>query len=189
MIDGKETQLGYFDAEEKVARAYDAAAARMGRPLNFASMEGGSRAVKGGRDDSLHFKGVSWHKINNKWQARIQIDGENTQLEGFEDEEEASRAHDEAAARLGRPVNFPDADSGRSAVIRLSLEPVRSPAAELSESVPPPAAKNASKHKGPTSPSAHNVPRPQNVPAPAPKRGMVTVTGESGSSSRFKGVS
>ena len=55
------------------------------------------------------YKGVSWSKkvSNTKWTAQIQEDGKKTHLGIFNSEEEAARKYDEAAVRLGRPLNFP----------------------------------------------------------------------------------
>ena len=53
------------------------------------------------------FKGVSWYKRDGKWLAKIQIDSKKTFWGYFVDEEAAARAYDKAAARVGRPLNFP----------------------------------------------------------------------------------
>ena len=49
---------------------------------------------------------MTWNKQYQKWQARIVIDGKQTHLGRFGDEETAAREYDEHAARLGRPLNF-----------------------------------------------------------------------------------
>jgi hypothetical protein len=100
-INGKRTLLGTFDSEEEAARAFDKRAAALGKPVNFPT-EGQEQAVKRG---SSKFRGVT--KQGKKWVAKIGIDGKPKYLGTFYSEEAAARKFDDAAAPLGRAVNFP----------------------------------------------------------------------------------
>jgi len=66
---------------------------------------------KAGHSD---FVGVTWHRQDQKWQAAIKVEGKSLHLGHFLDEHEAARKYDEHAARLGRPVNFPEEVYGAS---------------------------------------------------------------------------
>jgi hypothetical protein len=105
-IDGKETYLGSFTNEDDAARKYDEAATLLGKHLNFPE-EGQVEAVKGSCGGSSRYAGVSWYSQTNKWCAQIKIDGKRTHLGYFVNEDDAVRKYDEAAAPLGRPLNFP----------------------------------------------------------------------------------
>jgi hypothetical protein len=71
----------------------------------------GARLAASGRGGTSHFKGVTWNKQNSKWVAKIRIDGKQSYLGYFVEEEEAARAYDVAAERMGKPTNFPAAAS------------------------------------------------------------------------------
>jgi hypothetical protein len=46
------------------------------------------------------FRGVSWNKVENKWQAQLGHAGQHINVGYFDDEVEAARAYDEAVRRL-----------------------------------------------------------------------------------------
>jgi hypothetical protein len=52
------------------------------------------------RTNTSGMVGVSWHKAQRKWIARIHSDGKKLHLGGFDDIESARKARDEAALRL-----------------------------------------------------------------------------------------
>jgi hypothetical protein len=130
-IDGMLTHLGYFDDEEAAVRAYDEAAARLRRPMNVLAPDGSARTVKGGRNGASRFQGVCWDSMENKWHAEIYIDGMRASSGFFDDEETAAHAYDEAAVRLGRPLNFSIADDAACALISLGA-PKKRPHCEVS---------------------------------------------------------
>ena len=49
------------------------------------------------KDNTSGFKGVTWHEIANRWQARISIGGRCTHLGLFDTRELAAKAYDSAA--------------------------------------------------------------------------------------------
>jgi hypothetical protein len=58
---------------------------------------------------SSRFKGVSWDRQLNKWDAHIRINGKQQTLGKFADEIEAAKAYDGAATHFGKfaRINFP----------------------------------------------------------------------------------
>ena len=59
---------------------------------------------------SSKYRGVSLNKgqKSKSWQVRIKIDGKLKHLGYHATEEEAARAYDAEAARLGQELNFPE---------------------------------------------------------------------------------
>lgn len=60
------------------------------------------------------FKGVRWHKVHGKWEARIRTDGRRRHLGSWSTAEEAAHAYDAAARELHGEfarLNFPEGAS------------------------------------------------------------------------------
>ena len=114
-IEGKRTHLGYFPKEVDAARAFDARAAPLGRPVNFPAPGQALAMKRGAHGIFSRYTGVSWHARHSKWRADIKVNDKLVNLGNFMDEEAAARAYDEHAGSLGRPVNFPSNDDHKQA--------------------------------------------------------------------------
>ena len=68
--------------------------------LRFASISENGVNRKQQSSTSSIYKGVSFHKRCNKWHAQIPVNKCRKSLGYFEDEKEAGKAYDEAAAEL-----------------------------------------------------------------------------------------
>jgi hypothetical protein len=65
--------------------------------LRLASRSQNIANAKGHADAASRFKGVSWHRRNCAWEARICVRGVKRRIGTFKDEIEAARAYDRAA--------------------------------------------------------------------------------------------
>jgi ketopantoate reductase len=83
---------------------------RMPRAKSAAAMEVEQAAAAKGYKSCL--RGVTWHKHNKKWEARISHRGTCQRLGSFRSEEDAARAYDERAREYRgarAELNFPEA--------------------------------------------------------------------------------
>ena len=140
-IKGSKRFLGYFSDDGEAARVYDEQAALFGKPLNFPLPEGQEQAMEDettkqadepaaaeeleNSAETTHdeetrkrskYVGVCWYKKNNRWEAKIWMNGKSNKLGYFLNEAEAARVYDEQAALLGKPVNFPKHNGQQKAV-------------------------------------------------------------------------
>lgn len=81
--------------------------------LRLATRSENNRNSRRHKDNTSGFKGVSWHKRGQKWQARIEVDGRTLYLGLFVDPAAAARMYDVAAlayhgefARLNFPTEI-----------------------------------------------------------------------------------
>lgn|GEM_PF-6410433 len=106
------TYLGLFDDEATAAENYEEAVA------NQASVLARQPKEVGKKSSASKYKGVSFHAQTQKWKAQITDRGKVRYLGCFNDELEAAKKYDEAAALLQRPVNFPANDSGQGIAVK-----------------------------------------------------------------------
>ena len=120
-IAGKQKTLGYFDSDYNAAMKYDEEARKQGKAVNFKFSDEDVQAEKQKKPRKLSdieriesqetdYKGVSWDKGNQRWQARIQIDKKQKFLGYFDSDYDAAMKYDEEARKQGRAVNFKFSD-------------------------------------------------------------------------------
>lgn len=116
-VSGKKHFLGLFNTEEAAARAVDDFVRQQGleqvKGLNLPTAEEAAQGLqckkgKHGNSTASRFIGVSFTQATGKWVSQIKIDRQLHRLGTFNTEAAAAAAYDRAAARLGRPLNFPD---------------------------------------------------------------------------------
>ncbi len=86
--EGAEDQLDHADGDGLNNRRCNL------RPATHAQNQWNKGVTK---RNKVGMKGVSWHPINQKWRARIRVNGRNTHLGFFDTPEEAHEAHRNAA--------------------------------------------------------------------------------------------
>ncbi len=96
---------GTFDTAIAAAKAVDAWLRENGRAADANFNESGIYVPRVSTKSS-RYRGVSWNKSKNQWQAIIGFAGEKENLGYFDDEVEAARAYDTRAAELDRPTKL-----------------------------------------------------------------------------------
>ena len=101
----EQIDLKSFDTEIAAAKAVDVWLRANGRAAE-ANFDAAGNFVPRVSKKSSRFRGVTWNKRDDQWQAGIKVAGKTENLGYFDDEAEAARAYDTRAAELGRPTNF-----------------------------------------------------------------------------------
>eukprot|EP00466_Bigelowiella_natans_P013478 jgi/Bigna1/76115/fgenesh1_pg.39_\ len=126
----KEFYLGIYDSEKDAARAYNQEARRLGKKENVISSDDESdgrsqseatrkfrRPQRRKRCSSSKYKGVSFHKQQKGFIARICHNTNNFHLGYYDSEKDAARAYNQEARRVGKKENVISSDDesdGRS---------------------------------------------------------------------------
>jgi hypothetical protein len=96
--------------ESETTQEQVGAAAKSGAPEVSVASKAKPLAGEGMGTQTSRFTGLVWLRKQKIWNARINIDGKTSNLGYFDDEEDAARKYDEAAASIpGRKLNFPRA--------------------------------------------------------------------------------
>jgi hypothetical protein len=115
-INGKKQYLDTHDTAKQAAKAYDAAAIELGRPLsklNFPKKVPPGYTVTSKdlpSNNTSGYRGVTNNKGKEEWQAKIRIEGKNTHLGYFNTRKQAAVAYDHAVLKHGlstSQLNFP----------------------------------------------------------------------------------
>jgi len=88
----------------------DAARRRRGAALAVASSRAPTQRPDGRISHPSSYRGVTWHKATNRWQAQLCYDGKKVHLGYFLDEKEAALVYDREALKHkgpGTTINFP----------------------------------------------------------------------------------
>ena len=135
-VGGKEVSrtAGPFSTEEEAARAYDAVAGSLGRPVNFPAP--GTGQARASKAQASSYRGVCWHKPTKHWTAFVSVHGRNFCLGYFKDEVSAARKFDEAAGPLGRALNFPDSAAALQAALPNAAPPPNPAVSMVSPALP-----------------------------------------------------
>ena len=94
---GEKLETGSFDLE----RGTTTSCAQEQQPEE----QPGGRAL--GPTPASSFTGVRWRAKRKRWEAHLRVGGKKKSLGFYKNEEDAARAVDRSAGRLGRPLNFP----------------------------------------------------------------------------------
>ena len=100
----KVEHIGYYEAEEDAATAYDKRARVLGKETNFD--DDGNERVRGKAKVTSRHWGVGFNQEVGKYQARLRIGKQVLDLGVFVDETRAARAFDAAARVLPEHTHF-----------------------------------------------------------------------------------